>query len=374
MFKFSVETSKKKNEENTIKKDFAEIWGYYSKKRMNARGSKNFARLCPNSKFAKLCKKLFNAEWLGLSDEKKVEKMREKHDNELRYQCDRIVNELKDENGIITSENGMKFDVRGVNNVEFVRQFYNIIYCNDLLETREIKFRNACNPTMTQYFYNINFEGSYEIVGLSVEKGDVCVDVGGGYGLWAITSILAFGAKKVYVFEPNPKARQIILRNRELNGISKEQMPVYSFALGKKKFQGILYTKANTHCTGFVKIIDPDRVEVDKTHEMEKVQVISFDMFFNKIDEEQRSIQQETGYYQPPKIDFIKINTGGGTELDVIAGGSYYFTYVEKLPKIAVLINNYPDLYRDIQNRMSAFNGKYGYKVRLAKMNGSTSD
>lgn len=341
--------------------DLKEMFSGTSVKFRNMNGAKKFFNQNKHKPFAKLTKKIMFDTWLGLK--MPSESDLKKYNAEIKAQSERIMSMLTDENGLIISPSGIKLTTEGVLPEEFVRQYFNIIYCDKLLgkdpsikDPRDEKFRNICGAYWLSFLENIDYEGSYETAYSNVKEHDVVIDIGGGYGFFALVA-LKQGADKVYVFEPNDKARAIILKNRELNGYTQEQMPVYKNALGAKHVEkAILYSDKKTLCSGVIRTLNADMALNNKKVE-QITKVITFDEFYRSIDTEKVDF----------KVDFIKINTNGN-ESDVVRGMSYFMTYSQQDPDVVATICFGAEDELKIRQEISHISNAYVYSKRMAKL------
>lgn len=355
--------SAKRKKKSSLSIDIKEMFTGTSIKFRNMNGSNKFFKQNKNKKFAKIAKKIWFDTWLGfkLPNPEDIKL----YNAEIKVQSNRILSLLKDENGIVTTPSGIKFTTEGVNPEEFIEQYFNIVYCDKLLgrnpdlttaEKRDDRFRNICGAYWLSFLENINYEGSYETAYSNIKPDDVVVDVGGGYGFFALVA-LKQGAKRVYVFEPNDNARKIILKNRELNGYTKEQMPVFKNALGAHHVEkAMMYARPDRLCSGVIRNLDVDK-NFCITHSEQITKVVTFDEFYRRIDTEKEDF----------KINFIKISTNGN-EYNVIKGMPYFFTYTEQRPDIVTTIFNNPDDEANFKQALLNISNDYIFSKRMAKM------
>ena len=93
---------------------------------------------------------------------------------------------------------------------------------------------------------------------LQILPCDTFVDVGAHVGYYTIR--MTRRCRKVIVFEPNPKNREVLLKNIELNSLS--NVVVYPYAVGEARYKSRLYLagSGSTLLEGYVK---GESVEVD---------------------------------------------------------------------------------------------------------------
>ena len=349
---------------NSVKSDWRELFSQDSTKFRNKKGAGKFLKMNKHDSFAKLTNKIHTSQWLGLFPPTKNEL--EKYNQEIEKQAKRIIGELAVDN-VITTPCGIKLTTEGVNPVEFIHQYFNIIFCNKFLnknfkelsqsEKRDDRFKMALGAYWLGFLENIDFEGAYESAYSNIHQNDVVVDVGAGYGMFALTAIKE-GASKVYAIEPNENARKILFKNMELNGYTKDQILVYKNSLGiKREDKMLIYTPNGEICSGIVRHLNVDTASNNEEYYEDVVKQITFDDFF-------RSISKEDDNF---KIDFIKINTNG-REDEVIKGMSFTLGYNENLPDIVVPIISSVDAIDKIKKRVSDITPFYNFYVRLAKI------
>lgn len=81
------------------------------------------------------------------------------------------------------------------------------------------------------YQFGIYEIGTLHIVRACLRRGDCFLDVGSNVGLMTVTAAFSVGATgKVYAFEPEPRVRNLIYKNIELNQL--KNVTVLDFALG----------------------------------------------------------------------------------------------------------------------------------------------
>lgn len=355
--------SAKRKKKSSISIDLKEMFCGTSVKFRNMHGANKFYKQNHTKRFAKIAKKIWFDTWLGfkLPNPEDVKL----YNAEIRTQSNRILTLLKDEDGIVTTPSGIKLTTQGVNPEEFVEQYFNLIYADKLLgrnpdltsaQKRDDRFRNICGAYWLSFLENINYEGSWETSYSNIKPDDVVVDIGGGYGFFALVA-LKQGAKRVYVFEPNDAVRAILIKNRDLNGYTKEQMPIYKNALGAHHVEkAILYARPDRLCSGVIRALDIDK-NFCITHVEQITKVITFDEFYRRIDTNGEDL----------KIDFIKISTNGN-ECDVVKGMAYFLTYTEQRPDIVTTIFNTPDDEQNFKSALLNISNDYAFSKRMAKL------
>lgn len=348
-----------------------ELLDPYSRKTQNYKGCLKFYKLAkdtPLFNFAKLAKTYFSSVYNPISSPAKVQKNHDAYYTKLEDICTNIIFKMQEleeyETGIkpenyITTVNGLKLTTEGVNPYEFVRDYYDVLFCDVVNEIVDKRFREACGVTFLHFLEEIDYSGKWTDGGSAPEKGSVVVDVGGGYGFFALLA-LQLGAKKVYVFEPNSEARNIIIKNRELNGYSKDDMIVYPYALGDKPRTTYLMYKTGFPQTSTLRDIPPDSHFYIKQNR-EKVEIITFDMFYQKLKLEYKN--------EKIKMNFVKIHTNGNED-DVIRGATYYLNYTDsnQLCDFAINTSSNPNTYKRCKNVFDEVTHPYIHSRRWAKM------
>lgn len=344
----------------------------------NKKGANKFYNTAKHSnlkEFAKLTRNVWFHQWWPLA-KKNTEEI-QKYEKELNSICQNIIKKYKElegiETGIIEDKDyistpfDLKFSVANdVNPYEFVRDYYDVIYSDVSVHTIDKKFRNACGSDFIKFLENIEFNGGWCSSFSAPKKGDIIIDIGGGYGMFALLA-LKLGAKQVYVFEPNTQARNIIKRNRELNGYTQEQMPIFKYAFGDVSGSAYLYTKPGYPCSGIIRHISPD-TPAYKTQHYENVEIITLDNLIHKMQTE----YLESKLIKQPKIDFIKIHTNGNERL-VMKGASYLLQFYEDLPDIVVNTSFSPYEYKLTKNIIdeNTSDNHYEYIQRITKFHAS---
>jgi len=312
----------------------------------NKKGAKNFEKLVKKTnlaKFGKLTKQYHAKKWNPLMSVSEKEEIQ--YNDQLEKICENIiakmqeVEKLEQENydfSYVTTVNGIQLSVENINAYEFIRDYYDILYCDVIDNLVDKKFRTACGPEFLHFLENIDYQGKWSDYSSIPKKDDVIIDIGGAYGIFAIWA-LKLQAKIVYVFEPNEKAREIITRNRDLNGYTKEQMPIFPFAISDQNKISYILNEKNKYQSGILTEIKSDNL-LYKNEGIEKIKVITFDDFFHKLEYVNRKKSNVLKQmYKPPIINFIKIHTNGNEHL-VLKGATYYLNNMNDLGDFAINI------------------------------------
>ena len=348
-----------------------ELFDPYARKTQNYKGSLKFLKAAKNTNlydFAKLAKNYHFAVYNPLSSASKIQKQHDVYYAKLEMICKNIMRKMQEmeefETGehhddYITTVNGLKLTTEGVNPYEFVRDYYDVLFCDVVNEVVDKRFREACGITFLHFLEEIDYNGKWTDGGSCPEKNSIVVDVGGGYGFFALLA-LQLGAKKVYVFEPNSEARNIIIKNRELNGYTKDEMVIYPYALGDKPRTTYLMYKTGFPQTSTLRDIPPDSHFYIKQNR-EKVEIITFDMFLQKL-----KMAHKT---EKIKIQFVKIHTNGNED-DVIRGATYYLNYTDSnsLCDFAINTSNNPNSYKRCKSVFDEVTHPYVIARRWAKI------
>ena len=381
----NLKQTKKRSTQNQMSL-FDQLFSPLSQLNQNRKGASKFfnaAKKGDMKAFAKLTKDVWFHKWSPIS--KKNDEEFRTYNKELQSICNDVIEKYKDlqciETGISEKKNylstpfGLKLSVADdVNPYEFVRDYYDVIYSDITAHIVDKKFRNACGSDFISFLENVEYNGGWCSTFSSPKKDDIIIDIGGGYGMFALLA-LKLGAKKVYVFEPNTHARNIIKRNRELNGYTQEEMPIFKYAIGEKTGSAYLYTKPMYHCSGVIKSISPDNPAY-KNQNYEIIDVITLDAFIQKMETQARIESEETNTpYIKPKVNFIKIHTNGN-ERFVLKGATYLLQYFDtELPDLVVNTSFSPYEYkltRSIIDDNTYNNSHYEYLQRMTKFHAST--
>ena len=362
---------------SNLTNDIGELLSPHSYLNRNRKGAKKFKIANKKLPFAKECEKLWHNRWLKFTQSKNESERWANYFAECDVRCQLIIDKLLEfeefENvnytpNVITTALGIRLTTENVNPYEFIHNYYNILYCDIKTNKRDLKFRNSLTAENVSFFENIDYCGSYQTNASAIEKDDVVIDVGAGYGIFALLA-LKQGASKVYCFEPNDDARAVLALNRELNGYTKEQMPIYKSALGDSPKSAIMYTKSKKPLSGVIRDVDTDRTEPIRRN-ITYVDVITLDDFYRKLQAQARKLAQATNStYQIPKIDFIKVSTNGNENL-VLKGGAYLFGDFGEgdLPDISIDITNMVDEYKKCEIVLDKFSARYSHILRIAKL------
>lgn len=348
-----------------------ELFDPYARITQNYKGSLKFLKAAKNTNlydFAKLAKSYHFAVYNPLSSASTIQKHHDVYYTKLEGFCTNIITKMKQleefETGerhddYITTVNGLKLTTEGVNPYEFVRDYYDVLFCDVVNEVVDKRFREACGITFLHFLEEIDYNGKWTDGGSCPEKGSIVVDVGGGYGFFALLA-LQLGAKKVYVFEPNTEARNIIIKNRELNGYTKDEMVIYPYALGDKSRTTYLMYKTGFPQTSTLRDIPPDTHFYIKQNR-EKVEIITFDMFYQRLKNDSKN--------EKVHIDFIKIHTNG-SENEVVKGATYYLNYNESnnLADFAINTSSNSQTYKNCKSTFDEVTHPYLHTRRWAKM------
>ncbi|MCK9577099.1 MAG: FkbM family methyltransferase [Clostridia bacterium] len=333
--------------------------------------------------FAKVTKDVWFHQWCPLCKHN-IDEMRE-YQKERDTICWDIIEKYKQLEAIETGDEnkkdylstpfGLKLSVaEDVNPYEFVRDYYDVIYSDITAHIVDKKFRTACGSGFLSFLENVEFNGGWCSSFSAPKKEDIILDIGGGYGMFALVA-LKLGAKRVYVFEPNTQARNIIKRNRDLNGYTQDQMPIFKYAFSDVVGSAYLYNKSLYPCSGVIQYVSPDNPAY-KNQNYEIVDVITLDDFIHKMEFQARQESEDTNTpYVKPKIDFIKIHTNGSEHL-VLKGGTYLLQWFE-LPDL--VINTYFSPYeykltREIIDANTYNNSHYIYQQRKTKFHASADN
>lgn len=128
----------------------------------------------------------------------------------IESESTRVINELSQDGSLVlgTGEQAIALNTLApVNPYELNRQIYDI-YQSDLYIRSDKPFKEVCGQRWTDFLEHIDFKGSYETASAYVDKNDVVFDVGAGYGVFTLLSLIQ-GARGVHAFEPNPLAANV---------------------------------------------------------------------------------------------------------------------------------------------------------------------
>jgi FkbM family methyltransferase len=123
-------------------------------------------------------------------------------------------------------------------------------------------------------------------------KNKVVIDAGANVGVFSFYAI-AFGASKVYAFEPAPETFELLKRNIEKNGCGGVIIPIKK-GLGKKRTSAVLNEKFAG--SGGSQILEPKEKD---NKDSQTIEIISAD---------------ELLYQEKEKIGFIKMDVEGYEE------------------------------------------------------------
>lgn len=127
------------------------------------------------------------------------------------------------------------------------------------------------------YYYGTYEKGTLNIIDKILNKGDVFVDVGANIGLMSIFASLKVEEKgKVIAFEPNPKTKEILKRNIDLN--KNNNIKIEGFALSNEIKEGRIYDRWDIN-RGGASLIKPEVVDNSYT-----IQETTFTNYFKKSD------------------------------------------------------------------------------------------
>lgn len=329
-------------------------------------------RKTPFEHFGKETNKFYTKVWHPF---KTISKKEEKQYTEkLENICAEIICRMREieetetndyDGSYITTVNGIKLTIEGVNSYEFIRDYYDILYCDVMDNLVDKKFRTACGPQFLHFLENIDYQGRWSDNDSVVKENDVVIDVGGGYGVFALWA-LKLKAKTVYVFEPNKSARDIIIQNRELNGYTKEQMPIFPFAMSDKKGNGYLYTEEGQPQSGKLTYVEADD-PLYKTNNLERVSINTIDEFIHKLESANREKAKLTKQYVAPVINFIKINTNGKEHLVLKGVNTYLNSTNVNLADFAINSRDAVEEYKLCKGIIESANGNYRFYRRYSK-------
>lgn len=349
----------------------------------NKKGASKFEKVVRKtnlSKFGTDAKRFYTRKWnpfISVS-----EKEENQYNDKLETICKQIIAKMQEsesfenenyDSSYVTTVNGIKLSLVDVNPYEFIRDYYDILYCDVMDNLVDKKFRNACGPEFLHFLENVDYQGKWSDYSSIPKKDDVVIDIGGGYGIFALWA-LKLQAKTVYVFEPNKKAREIITRNRDLNGYTKDQMPIFPFAISDKKKLTYLMSKNNCPQSGILKEVESDNL-LYKTNNLERVEVITFDEFYQKLESSNRELSTRLNkLYETPRINFIKIHTNGDEHL-VLQGSTYYLNNIPDLADFAINTRSNVDERNLCRSIIEKNNGNYTITSRRkAKMHAIYED
>ena len=161
------------------------------------------------------------------------------------------------------------------------------------------------------YYYGTYEKGTLDVIGKILREGDTFIDVGANIGIMSLYSgIKAGNTGKVISFEPNPKTRQILKDNIQLNNLKNIQ--IEEFALSSESKKSKIYDRWDIN-RGGATLIKPDNS--DQGYDISE---ISFTEYINK-----------------EKVSIIKIDVEG-FELEVLKGAKEYLETSRNPPVLIV--------------------------------------
>jgi len=190
------------------------------------------------------------------------------------------------------------------------------------------------NPKHKLYGFFPPAEGIYEAKGVELKEGDIVIDAGAYVGIFSIFAAKKIGNKgKVYAFEPNYEARQLLKENLKLNDI--KNVEVMPFALGKTGFKSIELSTPPDNLGNSSGAIDQEGTN-------ESAIQTSIDNFV-----ENNNIK---------KVDFIKSDIEG-MERDLLFGARN--TIKKFKPRLAICTYHRPDDPEILEKMIKDFSPEY---------------
>lgn len=213
------------------------------------------------------------------------------------------------------------------------RQFLNICKKKDIYDFGFIKvpivteyksiLAEEFKDLILPYFINTNNiisnEGTYEQLGVAIEKNDVVIDVGANLGLFSVFAVQHKQAKKVYAFEPIRETISILKETINLNKSTHTIEVIEKGLSDKTTTMDIVFDKKRIDATSIMN----DKQEGENS---QKIELITLDQFVS-----QNNIE---------KIDFIKADIEGAERL-MLSGAKK--TLANFKPKLAICTYHYPD-------------------------------
>lgn len=137
------------------------------------------------------------------------------------------------------------------------------------------------------------FEPEIEFVRRLVQPGMTMLDIGAGFGVYALPVAKAVGHEgKVYAFEPNPEVRNYLNKSRETNSLG--NLEIISLGL------------SDTPSSGALERADTPELSTILLEQSGDIELTTLDVWWQQASK--------------PDIDFIKLNVNG-KEANVISGG-----------------------------------------------------
>lgn len=234
----------------------------------------------------------------------------------------------------------LSYKFAGVLNRNLEEDYYQSVYISDYsyYNTGGFKCTKLSNPIFLElcdlwfpYYYQdwsptLSYEGTYEQYDVTLNEGDVVLDVGANVGLFTV-----FASKKakcqVYAFEPVTYTFNILLETIKLNGVENYAIPIN---IGLSNYSGY----ADINLSSENNLSASSILFVDHAVETEKIEVTSIDEFIkvNNIE----------------KVDFIKADIEG-SERDMLEGAKQ--TLKNHRPKLAICTYHLPD-DKDVLSRI----------------------
>lgn len=188
--------------------------------------------------------------------------------------------------------------------------------------------------------------GAYSIPEYKVEEGDIVFDIGAHYGYFSLYAANN-KAEKVYAFEPNPYAFEILKKHIEL---WKESIEAYNFAFYSEKCKKKLFIPAGRSGTIATLLSESERentaIEAWKYEETIEVECRTIDDFVNE---------------KGTEVDFIKIDAEG-SEREILLGAKE--TIKKFKPKIAVSSYHRPDDKEVIPKIVKSIRDDYKFNLQ----------
>jgi FkbM family methyltransferase len=164
-------------------------------------------------------------------------------------------------------------------------------------------------------------EGPYERRGVSLNPGDVVLDVGANLGFFSFYAAKKIGEKgKVYAFEPIPDVLQVLQNSIPYNGSAKTSIVPCPYAIGEKNAE-VMFNFSPTNFGGASVYAKAGSSSRDIA-----VQQVTIDSFANE-----RNLQ---------KVDFIKMDIEG-MERNALRGATEILKKYK--PRLAICTYHRPD-------------------------------
>lgn len=182
----------------------------------------------------------------------------------------------------------------------------------------------------------------YDHADCPIREGDVVIDLGANFGLFALHALADFGAELVVCVEPDPLNAACLLENLERHGLA-ERIAIVNRAIFSHG-DGVDFTRVpGSPCCNFVSSIYPERA--DPAHEGQ-VPSITLDAIVDQLGLEQ--------------VDFIKSDTEG-SEVAALLGGAR--TIERFKPRMILTTYHRPDHPRQIHELVTSYHP--GYRTRI---------